>query len=78
MAIQNPVVRRLDLTGRVALVSGGRRGLGKAIAAALTGAGAGVVIASWTESELAATGAEPRDSGGERRGRVHHRSGDRG
>src|SRR6185369_10472009 len=35
-----------DLTGNVAIVTGGGRGLGKAIALGLAGAGADVVVAS--------------------------------
>lgn len=41
-----------DLTGRVALVTGGSKGLGKAMARGLVEAGADIVIASRTESEL--------------------------
>jgi NAD(P)-dependent dehydrogenase (short-subunit alcohol dehydrogenase family) len=43
-----------DLSGRVALVTGGNKGLGKAMARGLAAAGADVVIASRNESELAA------------------------
>jgi NAD(P)-dependent dehydrogenase (short-subunit alcohol dehydrogenase family) len=41
-----------DLTGRVALVTGGSKGLGKAMARGLAAAGADVVISSRHENEL--------------------------
>jgi NAD(P)-dependent dehydrogenase (short-subunit alcohol dehydrogenase family) len=41
-----------DLTGRVALVTGGSKGLGKAMARALAQAGADIVICSRHENEL--------------------------
>jgi len=41
-----------DLTGRVALVTGGSKGLGKAMARGFAQAGADIVIASRTEKEL--------------------------
>jgi NAD(P)-dependent dehydrogenase (short-subunit alcohol dehydrogenase family) len=54
-----PEIGRLfDLSGRVALVTGGSRGLGKAMARALAEAGADIVIASRNESELTAAAAE--------------------
>ncbi len=45
---------KFDLTGRVALVTGGSKGLGKAMARDFAAAGADVVISSRSESELKA------------------------
>ena len=52
-----------DLSGRVVVVSGSARGLGKAMARGLAGAGAGVVVCSRTASEAEETARELVDSG---------------
>ncbi len=50
---ESPVISRLfDLSGRVALVTGGSKGLGKAMARGLAEAGADIVISSRHENEL--------------------------
>jgi NAD(P)-dependent dehydrogenase (short-subunit alcohol dehydrogenase family) len=51
-----------DLTGRVALVTGGSKGLGRAMARGFAEAGADVVISSRHEDELAAAAAEIRSA----------------
>ena|SRR5580700_6995175 len=53
-----------ELSGRTALVTGAGRGLGRAIACALAGAGAAVVLTSRTGSELAETAGLVRAGGG--------------
>jgi NAD(P)-dependent dehydrogenase (short-subunit alcohol dehydrogenase family) len=52
-----------DLGGRVALVTGGSKGLGQAIARALAGAGADLAIASRTLSDLEKVADELRQTG---------------
>jgi NAD(P)-dependent dehydrogenase (short-subunit alcohol dehydrogenase family) len=55
-----------DLTGKVAVVTGGSRGIGRAIAAALAEAGADVVIASRKLEACEAAAAEIRAATGRR------------
>src|SRR5262245_52374100 len=52
-----------DLTGRVALVTGAGRGLGRAMAIALASVGANVVLASRTTSELESAAADVEAQG---------------
>ena len=54
-----------DLTGKVAIVTGASRGIGAAIALALAGAGAHVVLASRKQEGLDAVAAEIVANGGQ-------------
>ncbi|MGV9709963.1 SDR family NAD(P)-dependent oxidoreductase [Gordonia sp. NPDC003424] len=58
------------LDGRAALVTGGSSGIGRAIAMALSGAGAHVIIAARTRSAIDDTVAAIRDAGGSATGVV--------
>ena len=49
-----------DLAGKVALVTGGGRGIGRATALALAGAGADVAVAARSQDELATVAARWR------------------
>jgi len=51
-------IKLFDLTGKSALVTGGSKGLGQAMAAGLASAGADVVVSSRHEDEAAAAAAE--------------------
>lgn len=52
------VFNQFDLTGKVALVTGSGRGLGKAMAIALGEAGADVVVTPRTQQEIEETARE--------------------
>jgi NAD(P)-dependent dehydrogenase (short-subunit alcohol dehydrogenase family) len=55
---------QFDLTGRVAIVTGASRGIGKGIALAFAKAGANVVLASRRQEGVDAVAAEIREQGG--------------
>lgn len=61
----------LGLAGRKAIVTGGSKGLGKAIAAELIAEGASVVICSRHAAELEATATELTKNSGDGSGTVH-------
>ena len=49
-----PGIRLFDLTGKAAIVTGGSKGLGAAMAAGLASAGADVLLTSRNEDEVVA------------------------
>ena len=54
-----------DLSGKVAIVTGASRGIGEALALALAGAGAKVVVSSRRQESVDAVAAQIRAAGGE-------------
>ena len=49
------LLKEMDLTGRVAVITGGGRGIGREIALAMAECGADIALAARTEEELEET-----------------------
>ncbi len=59
----NPVLKRFDLSGRIALITGSSAGIGFALARGLAGAGATVILNARNEDKLARAAATLRAEG---------------
>ena len=57
------IIQRFNLTGSVAVITGGGRGIGRGIALAYAEAGADVVLAARTLSDVEAVAEEVRSLG---------------
>ncbi|MBP1724268.1 MAG: putative dehydrogenase like protein, partial [Deltaproteobacteria bacterium] len=55
---------KFDLSGKAAIVTGGGRGIGRAIALGLANSGASVAVTSRTQKEVDAVAEEIKKSGG--------------
>lgn len=60
-----PTADRFTIDGRVAIVTGGGKGIGRAVAIGMAGAGARVVVAARSADDCAAVAAEIEATGGE-------------